>query len=490
MKGDFSRTTFNKKAHYSRVLLQQGRVTLDADVNEEASIVLHYLQTLARDLFGPFGGPVDGGFGLSLDTSKQTWKLGVGAGHYYVDGILCENEAEVDYVDQPDYPLSEPDAQGAGGDQLASWLKNHDDNGAFWVYLDVWERLITWIQDDRIREVALGGPDTAARSKVVWQVKALPWAVDGDANPACEDPLSTLPIGDATLGVRLDPGSEIPDPCVLPPDALYRGAENQLYRVEVHVGGTVGNDPQPTFKWSRDNGSVATRWLGKEGNDLLVANARGFGAGIWLETSDDALDLNAIPGTLVKLVQVEGDRLTVDPASVDDPAAPVWSEQLSNPKVRRWDQHANDDTVLVAGAVPITEGTEGKDWIDLEDGIQIRFNPGGVYRSGDYWMIPARVATGGIDWPFGPDEFVPPLGIQHHYAPLGFVLPGETHLRDCRTCEGLETFDCQDPAPPPDGVVDPAPRALAQPAAPAKRQGPNRASPPAGRRVARSPGPK
>ena len=457
MKGDFSRMTFNQGAHYSRVLLQQGRVTLDADVNEESSIVLHYLQTLARDLFGPYGGPADGGFGLVLDTSNQAWRLAVGPGHYYVDGILCESEDWIDYADQPDYPLPQPNGQGAGGDPFAAWLKKHDENGVFWVYLDVWERHLTWIEDDRIREVALGGPDTSTRTKVVWQVKAIPWNVEAPGAPVCEDPLSTLLlIGDATMGARLDPGSQDSDPCVLPPDALYRGAENQLYRVEIHTGGSVGDDPGPTFKWSRDNGSIATRWLGTDGNDLLVANARGFAASTWVELSDDLHDLSAVPGTLVKLAQVDGDRLTVDPASVDDPSDLAWSTQLSNPKVRRWDQHANDATVLVGGAVPITEGTEPKDWIDLEDGIQIRFNPGGVYRSGDYWMIPARVATGGIEWPYGPDEFVAPLGIEHHYAPLGFVLPGENHIQDCRRCEGLQVLDCPAPTPP-----DPAPQLAA-----------------------------
>ena len=39
------------------------------------------------------------------------------------------------------------------------------------VYLDVWERHITALEDDDIREKALGGPDTATRTKVVWQVK-------------------------------------------------------------------------------------------------------------------------------------------------------------------------------------------------------------------------------------------------------------------------------------------------------------------------------
>ena len=37
--------------------MQQGRVQLDADWNEQADILLHYLRTLAADLIGPFGGP-------------------------------------------------------------------------------------------------------------------------------------------------------------------------------------------------------------------------------------------------------------------------------------------------------------------------------------------------------------------------------------------------------------------------------------------------
>jgi hypothetical protein len=34
-------------------------------------------------------------------------------------------------------------------------------------------------------------------------------------------------------------------------------------------------------------------------------------------------------------------------------------------------------------------------WLDLEDGVQIQFSDGGEYLTGDYWLIPARVATGG-----------------------------------------------------------------------------------------------
>ena len=41
MKGDFSRQTFDPKKHYSAVLMQQGRVQLDADWNEQHAIDRH-----------------------------------------------------------------------------------------------------------------------------------------------------------------------------------------------------------------------------------------------------------------------------------------------------------------------------------------------------------------------------------------------------------------------------------------------------------------
>src|SRR5262249_17332900 len=77
-------------------------------------------------------------------------------------------------------------------------------------------------------------------------------------------------------------------------------------------------------------------------------------------------------------------------------------------------------------------------WQNLEDGVQILFfepdpsNPVAQYRSGDYWLIPARVATGSVEWPTVQTKDaqgnlataqvpLPPLGITHHYAPLASI---------------------------------------------------------------------
>src|SRR5260370_28962833 len=76
--------------------MQQGRVQLDADWNEQASISAHYLRCLAMDLIGAHGGPGDG-FRISripASAKQPLADLGIAAGHYYVAGLLCENVAE------------------------------------------------------------------------------------------------------------------------------------------------------------------------------------------------------------------------------------------------------------------------------------------------------------------------------------------------------------------------------------------------------------
>ncbi|MBL0163881.1 MAG: hypothetical protein IPP82_09645 [Xanthomonadales bacterium] len=471
MKGDFSRVTFDPRNHFSQVLLQQGRVTLDADPNEQGAILLHTLRTLARDLFGPYGGPVDGlGFGLSVDTADATPALIVGAGRYYVDGILCESDG-CDYIDQPHHVPRAADGNAAG-DALRTWLDDRGNSDAlFWIYLDVWERHVTAIEHPSIREVALGGPDTCSRVQVIWQVRALERAqfesglkqrieynekrlkqtqsaverarlealltrlregmalLEADVSKACAVPLLALGRDNLPeLAARIDPGQRLDDPCITSPESGYRGAENHLYRVEIHQGNA--NGAKATFKWSRDNGSVVTRWLAAAGERLTVANSRDFSAGQWVELSNDEDDLLGRAGPLFRIASVDADQLTIE-------GTPAWLVDASNPKLRRWDQVALGDVQLDGGAVPVVESSATDPaWIDLEDGIQIRFAADCEYRSGDYWLFPARVATGKVEWPLdasGDALPQPPSGIEHHYAPLGFI----------RQSDNGEGFDLQ-----------------------------------------------
>jgi hypothetical protein len=116
-------------------------------------------------------------------------------------------------------------------------------------------------------------------------------------------------------------------------------------------------------------------------------------------------------------------------------------------KVRRWDQVASKDQKLVDGAIEIREGALETDWIKLENSIEVQFNPGlkANYRTGDYWLIPARVIGGEIEWPMVPvigGESIPqslePHGVKHYFAPLALL----------RTIDGVELIDLRHKFPP------------------------------------------
>src|SRR5262245_18680789 len=71
VKGDFTRSTFRPDKHYCSVRLQQGRVQLDADSNEQADIAEHRGETAALDVIGQSGGPGrSSGFALALSLSE------------------------------------------------------------------------------------------------------------------------------------------------------------------------------------------------------------------------------------------------------------------------------------------------------------------------------------------------------------------------------------------------------------------------------------
>src|SRR5215216_6724943 len=92
MKADLTRSTFRPEKHYSRVLMQQGRVQLDADWNEQVDIGSYLDETTRIDVIGACGMPVHAA-GFAVTPLAGSGDLAVSAGRAYVDGILCENEA-------------------------------------------------------------------------------------------------------------------------------------------------------------------------------------------------------------------------------------------------------------------------------------------------------------------------------------------------------------------------------------------------------------
>ena len=434
MKGDFSRLTFDPRKGFLRVLMQQGRVQLDADVNEQAAILLHYLQALAADLIGPHGGPrtpltrlgTSGGFAIALVPGPEDKPIPdqyqLTPGRYYVDGLLVEN-------DQPRH--SESPGRFLPG-RLAP-DKRHV------LYLDVWEREVTYIQDNSIREVALGGQDTSLRTWVVWRVRSTDKTPEGASIPEGITPENvqewswqTGNRGLLQARARRD-GAKDDNPCVTSPEARYRGPENQLYRVEIHRGGPAG---EATFKWSRDNGMVVFAIRRMQGDMAYLEHMgrderTGLRSGDWVELIDDERDEGG-EGILLQVGATDARetavRLTAPQgAEIDLPEYDEEEAEAKHPYLRRWDHREGSASQgvprLTAGAMVLREGLGDDAWMTLEDSIQIRLQPGAAYRAGDYWVIPARTATGDVEWPglVEQPETREPHGVRHRFAPLAIV---------------------------------------------------------------------
>ncbi len=505
MKGDFTRSTFESAKHYSSVRMQQGRVQLDADWNEQLDIAAHRIATETVDVIGPTGAPQDGG-GFEIGLTPDGSDLAISPGRIYVDGVLCELDpsavpiikmdtdsqktvaivtlealtldgrvlakdewVEILYPNGKAYPrkiaavdVANSELTLAGGAakpdpkarlrRLTTFATQYDlpgekmptkgSKGSYAVILDVWERHVTAHEDPEIREIALGGPDTATRTQVIAQVKLIePKGFKGQVTCGnVPDWRAELPQRTGRLRARARPDETQNEPCLTPAGEGYRRLENQLYRVEVHrVRDLGGGKKDVTFKWSRDNGSVVTDWTGQNGNDLQVSslgrdNVLGFRGTTWAELIDDTHELRGEPGTLVRVTQsgTADNTLTIDPLSVTPVGSTTtYSDFPRHPKLRRWDSD---------GEVTIEVPTGNEGYLPLEGGVEVRFDKDGVYQPGDYWLIPARTAVGDeggdVLWPTDLSDPKQPLallphGVQHHYCLLAVWQDGNAP-QDCR----------------------------------------------------------
>lgn len=429
MKGDFSRFTFDPRKRYTRVLKQQGRVDLDADWNEAVEILTRRDRTEAIDVIGRCGVPTHGG-GFKVESTPDGDGLTVTPGRIWVDGILCDREGEdpVPLTGQEDLP----------GYELP------DDDGVYLVYVDVWDRHITHLEDPEIREPALGGPDTTTRTRTVCQVRL---HRIGDDEPLELHECQPFPADPSTGRLAADaatPGAPT-NPCAVPEGAGYTGLENRLYRVEIHddgraEDGTPGARPV-TWKWSRDNGSVVLPVAEENGIDGDTVTLQRLGhdevltvkVGDWVEVLGDETELHRRPGTLGQIVPDGIDRADLEVELDTDVSAHAVEGHL---KVRRWDHQETEDLELIDGALPLPTGP-----FELEDGVIVEFEPGGSYHTGDYWVIPARTREGTVLWPREGEPAasvsVPPLGITHHYCTLALARRTGGEWREPRDCRPL-----------------------------------------------------
>lgn len=421
MKLDISRDSYQSEKSYEGLIHQQGRVITDADWNEQHRVQREIRRVLSHDIIGLTGAPrANSGFKLTAITDPGgEANLNIAAGRIYVNGTQIQLTQDTIFTEQTLFPGATLPV--SDGDYLA--------------YLDVWRRSVTSLEDPRIREIALGGPETAGREQIVAQVKLLPIAA-GDYDAASRPTewntlIDTANDGRLTARTVADAGSG-GDVCAIGARGGYTGTDNRLYRVEIHTGGAPGT---ATYKWSRENAVLATEWLALDGNALTIRaigrdRAQSFAAGDWLEIDDEGLQLEGRPGTLARITDVIGQTLIIDVDTLrhfdgaPGPNAPGGRDLDFNEynrgvrRIRRWSM------LDASGAIPVP-ADPAETWLDLENGIQVLFDFDAAreYKTGDYWITPARAINRNIEWHC--DDTGAPLAItsfaRHDFSRLAFV---------------------------------------------------------------------
>ncbi|MEN0064247.1 MAG: hypothetical protein AAGA48_19000 [Myxococcota bacterium] len=358
MKGDFSRNSHLPDRQFSAVRFLQGRVVLDADLNEQLDIALDDRRWGRHDIIGDFGIPEDHPDDLAVALEGTT--VTVAGGTAYVAGRRVTVEPTT--VDVSELLMGDPNPQG-------SVLLGVD--------LEVREELVTELDDPDLVEPALLGADHSVRQRLVTEVR-----VDALSDFTCRglrrmrSPLRMRPLVEPTV-----PGA---GPCLVPSQAGFRGLDNVHVRIEVHRSDSDGR----WVKWDRDNASVeleASGLVEDDGTQLLLVGPFSPAHALDRLESGDLLEIEG-----VGLVQYVG----TDPDSRGLLVGPLGNEPFftstdfsGDPlRLRRWQGFA---MVQLGQAFSLFEGLSA----ELTTGL---LPPGTTptAEEGSSWSFVARSAIG------------------------------------------------------------------------------------------------
>jgi hypothetical protein len=320
---------------------------------------------------------------------------------------------------------------------------NYNNSVTYIVYADVWNRGITHLEDPGIREVALGGPDTATKLQTVCQIKLKELKEITDKVNlqnkirVAEQEIKKMNEGQTgRINVIDSYGSALSSSSS---SEITNGASgNHLYRIQIHDSGESKANSSATFKWSKDNASVA--FAIKEVSEDKVVLEQGsrsllnvFRIGDFIEIIDDMDELSEQPrGQLRRITHIDvkdtktlywNSKLNSDQLEIKDLHDPIRTETGRyrpelHPKVILWDgiKYVNTIKKEEEEGGPSSDGSISLDGFSESDGrIKIKFEPG-IFRSGDYWIFTTR-SNGGIELL----KSAEPMGPKHHFAPLAII---------------------------------------------------------------------
>jgi hypothetical protein len=430
VKGDFSRFTFNPLENYIAVLKQQGRVDLDSDWNEQTELISEYLRQMTSDILGPFAVPLapnnirnDNARAFTIDNFAYSpggvFDFNISRGIVYIGGYLYRLNKDITYRTQPDFP--EPEMPENKGDLL--------------VYLEAWKKSVSYIDDESIREPALGGPDTCLRTKLIGQVRVISSENINTSEEADRFISESFPSSNITLTLQIDQSAhqlplnfgEIDLGGGLIPGNLH-------YRIELHRGIKNGEGSNEGVKWSDENAAIVTRAIkAVDPRSILIEEpepiaGESFKPGDWVEVANTVTELQRQGSLMARIEELEstsGGLLAV----LDTDIHPLLTrkrngkttlEHSLSPMLRRWSGYASSITL--------------KNVYDLGRGIKAVLGSNERkcnFEPGDYWAFAIRDRD--YNKRLAPQKALP-AGIKKYRYPLAIIKRGEKEVKiiDCR----------------------------------------------------------
>jgi len=409
----------------------------DADWNELSDLVKERLNQVLIDVLGS-GVPKERGM-IELGEHDRGIDR-IRWGQVYVDGIPAEVRPHTEEGEAPP-ALFQFDRQADLPPGRDDTLIEPPGSGEYWLYVDVWERTVTSLEDNHLRDPALQGADTCTRTQTMAQVK---WAETSEA-------VDALPQkGDAPATLTLRQGRTEPDPCdpCAEEVALDTDIGNYLFRVEVHDAeyNEDGRLLKLILKWSSENGAEQY-----EVQESEIDYPPGFlDYGTWTyEYFSGAEARFASEKHLGVFLQRNADYPLRGPLVH---AAPPEGEEEGFSLVRRWDGYClltrdtPSDDWTVEGAdrtspLSTASAAEAPGHVEVGDTLTLVLNAIDVelelhytdetdterdrtFVPGDYWYAAVRERRHESgDVLLAAQE---PQGILHHYLKLTQVIDGET----------------------------------------------------------------
>ncbi len=446
-RADISRMAFDPSKHYSSVRMQQGRVVVDDDWNENERIKDEDQRRSRVEIVGANGSP-DEGFRIQDPPRIEGGFINfdILPGSFYLGGLRLELENKESYRQQEDW-LGFPDHNDP-----APAAERYD-----LVYLEAWQQSVSAVEDDELLERALGGPDTSARVRTLRRVRLKTDVQTDDCEKAWvklkeewkRQGLGTIDeqnllVPNVKLTVSFENNGEPEDLCTPRRQGGYLGAENQAIRVQL-----IDKDH---FAWGFDNASDLYRVR-------VSADGTGVRKIVTLLTAPKDQAHHPVSGEIVeilpwgsilpngeKVADMVGHLSRVETSYDLDKKELTLATPIPTNLDQKWLAASNDDYFFMRvwnrgadrSSEPGIRFTNGTPVTLGRTGLQVKIE-GPDRIAGDYWIIAARPETPNKVVPWELEKGVSPHGVRRFYAPLA-IIDWKTELRRIR---GEVVQDCR-----------------------------------------------